>query len=59
MVPTKMGVIALAVLLWGSLAQGSVDLAGRVVRVTDGDTVVLLDSDRAEHKVRLAGIDLG
>jgi endonuclease YncB( thermonuclease family) len=57
MVPTKVGAIALAVLLWGSLAQGAVDLAGRVVRVTDGDTVVLLDSDKAEHKIRLAGID--
>jgi len=59
MVPTKVGAIALAVLLWGSLAQGSVDLSGRVVRVTDGDTVVVLDSDNAAHKIRLAGIDLG
>ena len=57
MVSTKVGVIALAVLLWGSLAQAAVDLAGRVVRVMDGDTVVLLDSDKAEHKIRLAGID--
>jgi len=57
MVSTKVGVIALMVLLWGSLAQAAVDLAGRVVRVMDGDTVVLLGSDKAEQKIRLAGID--
>ena len=33
------------------------DLHGRVVRVVDGDTVVVLDEQRAQHKVRLAGID--
>jgi len=28
-----------------------------VVRVTDGDTVVALDADKAQHKIRLTGID--
>ena len=32
-------------------------LKGRVVRVSDGDTVVVLDSSQQEHKIRLAGID--
>ena len=32
-------------------------IVGRVVSVTDGDTVVVLDREKAEHKVRLAGID--
>lgn len=32
-------------------------LLGRIVGVTDGDTVVLLDSARVSHKIRLAGID--
>ncbi|MCW5595251.1 MAG: thermonuclease family protein [Rhodocyclaceae bacterium] len=32
-------------------------LTGRVVGVTDGDTVVLVDNSRISHKIRLAGID--
>ena len=30
---------------------------GRVVGVADGDTITVLDSDKAQHKIRLAGID--
>ena len=33
------------------------DLRGRVVGVSDGDTITILDSDRRQHEVRLAGID--
>jgi len=33
------------------------DVTGRVVAVTDGDTIKVLDSDNTEHKVRLVGID--
>jgi endonuclease YncB( thermonuclease family) len=32
-------------------------LAGRVVRITDGDTIVVLDADKVQHKIRLQGID--
>lgn len=32
-------------------------LVGRVVGVSDGDTVILLDASRAQHKIRLEGID--
>ena len=32
-------------------------LTGRVVRVTDGDTIVVLGPGNAQHKVRLQGID--
>lgn len=32
-------------------------LTGRVVRVTDGDTIVVLDTNNAQHKIRLQGID--
>jgi hypothetical protein len=32
-------------------------LFGRVVGVSDGDTVTVLDATKAPHKVRLAGID--
>ena len=33
------------------------DLRGRVVAVADGDTVTVLDAERHQYKVRLAGID--
>ncbi len=32
-------------------------LTGKVVKITDGDTVYVLDANYKEHKVRLAGID--
>jgi len=32
-------------------------LTGRVVRVTDGDTIVVLDASKEQHKIRLTGID--
>ena len=30
---------------------------GKVIKVTDGDTIEVLDSDNTKHKIRLAGID--
>lgn len=33
------------------------DLSGRIVSITDGDTVALLDSTNRQHKIRLSGID--
>jgi endonuclease YncB( thermonuclease family) len=33
------------------------DVSGRVVAVTDGDTIKVLDGSNTEHKVRLTGID--
>ncbi len=32
-------------------------LAGKVVKITDGDTLYVLDANYKEHKIRLAGID--
>lgn len=32
-------------------------LIGKVVGITDGDTITVLDADMTEHKVRLMGID--
>ncbi len=32
-------------------------ISGRVVHVADGDTVTVLDANKVQHKVRLAGID--
>ena len=33
------------------------DITGRVVAVTDGDTIKVLDNTNTQHKVRLTGID--
>ena len=46
--------IALLVLAGGAFAG---ELAGRVVSVSDGDTVTVLDDAREQHKIRIAGID--
>jgi endonuclease YncB( thermonuclease family) len=32
-------------------------LTGYVFKITDGDTIVVLDANRQQHKIRLAGID--
>jgi endonuclease YncB( thermonuclease family) len=32
-------------------------LTGRVVRVSDGDTIVVLDANNAQYKIRLTGTD--
>lgn len=46
-------------LLLASVATLScaVTLTGRVVGVSDGDTLTLLDSQNQQHKIRLSGID--
>ena len=36
---------------------GAATFGGRVVGVHDGDTITVLDSNRQQHKIRLAGID--
>ncbi len=32
-------------------------LIGKVVGITDGDTITVLDGDKTQHKIRLMGID--
>ena len=39
------------------LAAATATLTGRVVGVLDGDTITVLDANRQQHKIRLAGID--
>jgi endonuclease YncB( thermonuclease family) len=46
--------LALALLPIAVLAD---TLAARVVGVHDGDTITVLDADRKQHRIRLAGID--
>jgi micrococcal nuclease len=33
------------------------ELTGKVVAIADGDTLTILDADKVQHKIRLAGID--
>lgn len=42
---------ALSTNLWAQ------NLTGDVVAIADGDTLTVLDTDRVQHKIRLAGID--
>lgn len=49
--------VLLLVLLQATAYAGPLILQGRIVRVTDGDTVTLLDERQTLHKIRLAGID--
>jgi len=35
----------------------AVTLTGRIVGVSDGDTLTLLDAEHVQHKIRVAGID--
>lgn len=52
---TKFGLVLLLVSL-NTLALADV-LIGDVVSVSDGDTITILDVNKSQHKIRLAGID--
>jgi endonuclease YncB( thermonuclease family) len=40
-----------------AVAQLQEGIKGKVVSVTDGDTLTVLDEDKTQRKIRLAGID--
>ena len=46
--------LAIALTCLGAHAER---LSGRVVGIQDGDTLTLLDANRREQRIRLAGID--
>ena len=48
--------LILAAVVSGTHA-GTHQIEGRIVRVTDGDTITLLDAENRQHKIRLDGID--
>lgn len=52
----KIGLAIFSLLAVVSLAQAET-LVGEVVGLADGDTVTVLDAQRVQHKIRLAGID--
>ncbi len=49
--------IGLVILLLWSYATSADTLTGKVVKITDGDTLYVLDAKYKQHKIRLAGID--
>ena len=51
----NLGLLALLAALNAELAFA--DVTGRVVAVTDGDTIKVLDANKVQHKIRLTGID--
>lgn len=51
----KSALLRAALLL--ALGCDAATIAGRVVGVSDGDTITVLDADKTQHKIRLAGID--
>ncbi len=50
-------VIAFGLLIGLSLAASADSFTGKVVKITDGDTLYVLDANYQQHKIRLAGID--
>ncbi|WP_153117674.1 thermonuclease family protein [Rhodocyclus tenuis] len=53
-----LALLALGISLIGLASATSADtITGRVVGVSDGDTITVLDGSNQPHKVRLAGID--
>jgi endonuclease YncB( thermonuclease family) len=51
------GALLLTLAFWLSAGVSAADLHGKVVGVADGDTVTVLDAEKLQHKIRLAGID--
>jgi endonuclease YncB( thermonuclease family) len=47
-------VIAFCFLLLRSLTASADSLTGKVVKITDGDTLYVVDANYKEHKIRLA-----
>lgn len=47
----------LVLLLALACTANAENITGRVVGVADGDTITVLDSNKVQHKIRLAGID--
>ncbi len=48
---------AILVLALDSAQAAGWIVEGRVVGVSDGDTITVLDGDKRQHKIRLSGID--
>lgn len=52
-----MRLVLLLILPLVFLSSQAKEITGKVVGVTDGDTITLLDKEKKQHKIRLYGID--
>lgn len=50
-------IVFLFLLILSDISLGQALLRGKVVRVSDGDTIVILTDDNTQIKVRLSGVD--
>jgi endonuclease YncB( thermonuclease family) len=50
------GISWVTVLVLYAVTSSADILVGRVVGLTDGDTITFLDDDKAQHKIRLSGM---
>jgi micrococcal nuclease len=55
--PLAAALIAMATSLPATAAKPHYEISGKVVKIADGDTLTILDADKVQHKIRLAGID--
>ncbi len=53
----KIGVAFFVLFCLASFPGFAETMEGRIVRIVDGDTLILLDADDTQHRVRLSGID--
>ncbi len=53
----KLSLLAVPLALLFAFAVNAETITGQVVGVADGDTITVLDTDKVQHKIRLAGID--
>ena len=49
--------LLLAAMLVACASVNAATLSGTVVGVSDGDTITVLDANREQYKIRVAGID--
>ncbi len=54
---SRVHVVGLYLVLLLPLIASADSLTGKVVKITDGDTLYVLDANHKQHKIRLAGID--
>jgi endonuclease YncB( thermonuclease family) len=52
-----MRLLIVILFIFSCVAASAATLTGRTVRVTDGDTIVILSEGNVQHKIRLQGID--
>jgi len=54
---SRTAIAAFACLVAATCVSAQTTLTGRIVGITDGDTLTLLDDGKQQHRIRLEGID--